>query len=71
MGRDVEVLHVTPVTKALPESIVSTDVTLRSNGYDGKTVHLELREDRATCSGQGSHSSSVIRSSSQSTFNLP
>ena len=46
MGRDVEVLHVTPVSKALPESIVSTDVTLRSNGYDGKTVHLELREDK-------------------------
>ncbi len=46
MGPDVEVLHVTPVRKALPESIVSTDVTLRSNGYDSKTVHLELREDR-------------------------
>ncbi len=45
-GRDVEVLHVTPVRKALPESIVSTDVTIRSNGYDGKTVYLELREDR-------------------------
>jgi hypothetical protein len=46
MGRDVEVLHVTPVRKTLPESIVSTDVTLRSNGYDGKTIHLELWEDR-------------------------
>lgn len=45
-GLDVEVIHVTPVRKALPESIVSTDVTLRSNGYDGKSVFLELREDR-------------------------
>jgi len=45
MGRDIEVLHVTSVKKALPESIVSTDVTLRSNGYEGKTIYLELRED--------------------------
>jgi uncharacterized membrane protein len=46
MGRDIELLQVIPVRKALPESIISTDVTLRSNGYDGRTVHLELREDK-------------------------
>ncbi|MFN8008202.1 MAG: vWA domain-containing protein [Terriglobia bacterium] len=45
MHRDVEISPILPVRKALPESIVSTDVTVWSNGYEGRTTDLELREN--------------------------
>src|SRR3990172_5986199 len=45
MSKDIELLDANSVRTALAESILTADVTLRSDGFEGKTANLELRED--------------------------
>src|SRR2546426_459644 len=53
MGKDIEVVQASAPRKVLPESITTAVVSLRSAGYAGKKVVLELKEDGKLVSSTG------------------